>query len=466
MIGAEHLLVFVCAVLSPIVVLFVTLLFVFSSLINFFGLRKKYVQSLLKIFKWSARQIHSSEGLRQDGSEREFSESNSDCDEELNSAKLSMFCRKRRGSGIIQRRRSLDLYEEGNEIRFVRSRGWATVDDSLEFVKHGIEVIIQDDVTNRFEAEQLATWNMLTRTSISFYQHINWKVTLLWGAGFLFRYLVLLPIRLIFLTSGLIFMVVSTALIGFLTDGPLKTWLNKNCMLCCYLILSGSVTAIITFHNEQNKLAGSDFGPIRSIPGICVANHTSPIDVAILGIDNVYAYVGQRHGGLLGFLQHTLSHASSHVWFERDEERDRLFVAAKLRDHVNQPDKLPILIFPEGTCINNTSVMMFKKGSFEATSVIYPIAIKYDPLFGDAFWNSSEQNWLEYVFRTLTSWAIICDVWYLKPMHKLANENAVSFANRVKKEIAECSGLVDLEWDGGLKRTRVPAKMINENQKK
>lgn len=85
----------------------------------------------------------------------------------------------------------------------------------------------------------------------------SWKVTLLWGAGFLFRYLVLLPIRLIFLTSGLIFMVVSTALIGFLTDGPLKTWLNKNCMLCCYLILSGSVTAIITFHNEQNKLAGS-----------------------------------------------------------------------------------------------------------------------------------------------------------------------------------------------------------------
>lgn len=136
-----------------------------------------------------------------------------------------------------------------------------------------------------------------------------------------------------------------------------------------------------------------DFGPIRSIPGICVANHTSPIDVAILGIDNVYAYVGQRHGGLLGFLQHTLSHASSHVWFERDEERDRLFVAAKfifyyifcylkrfinlrfiiffrLRDHVNQPDKLPILIFPEGTCINNTSVMMFKKGSFE---VVYSI---------------------------------------------------------------------------------------------
>ena len=37
----------------------------------------------------------------------------------------------------------------------------------------------------------------------------------------------------------------------------------------------------------------------------------------------------------------------------------------RLRDHVEDPNKLPILIFPEGTCINNTSVMQFKKGCFE-----------------------------------------------------------------------------------------------------
>lgn len=36
----------------------------------------------------------------------------------------------------------------------------------------------------------------------------------------------------------------------------------------------------------------------------------------------------------------------------------------------------PILVFPEGTCINNTSVMQFKKGSFEVGSVIFPVAIK------------------------------------------------------------------------------------------
>lgn len=33
-------------------------------------------------------------------------------------------------------------------------------------------------------------------------------------------------------------------------------------------------------------------------------------------------------------------------------------------------------VFVTGTCINNTSVMMFKKGSFEIGGTIYPVTIK------------------------------------------------------------------------------------------
>lgn len=35
---------------------------------------------------------------------------------------------------------------------------------------------------------------------------------------------------------------------------------------------------------------------------------------------------------------------------------------------------------PPGTCINNTSVMMFKKGSFEISATVYPVAIKVSGL--------------------------------------------------------------------------------------
>jgi glycerol-3-phosphate O-acyltransferase 3/4 len=86
--------------------------------------------------------------------------------------------------------------------------------------------------------------------------------------------------------------------------------------------------------------------------------------------------IGQRHGGFLGILQRALARASPHIWFERSEVKDREAVAKRLRQHVSDSRNPPILIFPEGTCINNTSVMQFKKGSFEVGSVIYPVAIK------------------------------------------------------------------------------------------
>ena len=43
-------------------------------------------------------------------------------------------------------------------------------------------------------------------------------------------------------------------------------------------------------------------------------------------------------------------------------------------------------------------------------------------------------------------------------------ENAIDFANRVKEKIAKVGGLVDLEWDGQLKRYEVPEK-LKEKQK-
>lgn len=68
--------------------------------------------------------------------------------------------------------------------------------------------------------------------------------------------------------------------------------------------------------------------------------------------------------------------------------------------------------------------------------------------------------------RMMTSWAIICNVWYLPPMTRRDGEDAVDFANRVKKEIANKGGLVDLEWDGGLKRAKVPPKMVAKQQER
>ena len=109
--------------------------------------------------------------------------------------------------------------------------------------------------------------------------------------------------------------------------------------------------------------------------------------------------------------------------------------------------------------------MMFKKGSFEIGGTIHPVAIKYNPRFGDAFWNSSKYNIVSYLLRVMTSWAIVCDVWYMPPMTREEGEDAVQFANRVKSAIAVQGGLTELPWDGGLKRAKVKDTFKEEQQK-
>lgn len=75
------------------------------------------------------------------------------------------------------------------------------IEDCLEYIKSGIEAVIEDDVTSRFEAEELASWNLLTRTNRG-YEFISWKLTVLWFFGFLIRYIILMPLRVIICFIG------------------------------------------------------------------------------------------------------------------------------------------------------------------------------------------------------------------------------------------------------------------------
>ncbi|XP_058061614.1 glycerol-3-phosphate acyltransferase 3 isoform X2 [Anopheles bellator] len=322
----------------------------------------------------------------------------------------------------------------------------------LDYVKSGMEAIIEDDVTSRFLAEELKNWNLLTRTN-RHYEFISWRLTVIWMIGFLIRYFVLMPMRVLICFIGVIWLTLCTAVVGCIPEGSIKRTMVRTVLIQCFGFLSSALSSVVNYHNIEN----------RPLNGICVANHTSPIDVLMLMCDNCYSLIGQRHGGFLGVLQRALARASPHIWFERAEAKDRMFVAKRLKEHVSDPINPPILIFPEGTCINNTSVMQFKKGSFEVGGVIYPVAIKYDPRFGDAFWNSSRFSMMQYLFLMMTSWAIVCDVWYLPPMYREEGESAIDFANRVKSVIAKQGGLVDLVWDGQLKRMK-PKKEWKEKQ--
>jgi len=336
-------------------------------------------------------------------------------------------------------------HDENTEIE-TKSRTKANfhMADIIEPLSQGINTIIDDAVTKRFTHEELNSWNLLTRTHESGDSSLT--ITALWLVGFFVRYLVMCPFRILLFLIACLNTFIVTYLIGLVPEGRFKRWLNYYSSMILHCILSRVFSAIITFHNRENRATGGS---------ICVANHTSPIDVIILSTDNTYSFIGQKQGGFTGMMQEAFSRASNHIWFDRSESKDRSLVSSRMREHANNSSNCPILIFPEGTCINNTSVMMFKKGCFEVGATIYPVAIKYDSRFGDAFWNSSRHSMLQYLFLMMTSWAIVVDVYYLPAMKRRDDEDVLEFTNRVKTAIVKTGSFDDINWDGALKRPDV-----------
>ena len=71
-----------------------------------------------------------------------------------------------------------------------------------------------------------------------------------------------------------------------------------------------------------------------------------------------------------------------------------------MKAHVAAQDTTPLLIFPEGTCVNNEYCVMFKRGAFDLDATVCPIAIKYNKIFVDAFWNSRRQSFTAHLVRS------------------------------------------------------------------
>lgn len=76
--------------------------------------------------------------------------------------------------------------------------------------------------------------------------------------------------------------VVSFAIVGLVPIRRLRRKLNDYAFKVTFILIARSISADVEFHNPQYKPRNC---------GFCVANHTSPIDVAILSTDCTYSLV-------------------------------------------------------------------------------------------------------------------------------------------------------------------------------
>lgn len=142
------------------------------------------------------------------------------------------------------------------------------------------------------------------------------------------------------------------------------------------VLLNIYISGIIISLGARVKYTGRK--PCPKEPHIFVANHTSVTDLPIAsGQGRIHAVVAQAHGGMFGWMSRAvLKPLTDSLLFDRNESRDRAIVSKRMRQHVNDPSNCPLLIFPEGTCVNNEYTVLFHKGAFELECLVCPIALK------------------------------------------------------------------------------------------
>ncbi len=155
----------------------------------------------------------------------------------------------------------------------------------------------------------------------------------------------------------------------------------------------------------------------------------------------------------MGFLQENLLSSLNSVWLDRAETKEKKAAADRVSAHVRDPSKAatPVLVFPEGTCVNNEYVVQFKKFVFELGVPVNPVAIKYNKVFVDGYWNSRAESFQAHLYRLMTSWAVVVDIWFLDPQVRAPGESGAAFAQRVQRMIAARAGLKAVDWDGYMK---------------
>ena len=204
--------------------------------------------------------------------------------------------------------------------------------DLLPFVSHGIEKTVQDDFSRCFQSAHSPAW--------------NWNLYLypLWLLGVLTRYLVLLPLRCLCIALGallwLSLLLVIRLLVPAARRGEWERWNIR--FFCSAFVLSW--TGVIRYHGTI---------PAHKPNQIYVANHTSLIDMVILSQMNTFSLVGQRQAGFVGFMQRNVLSCLNNCFFDRAEAEDRSTAALRIKAHIQSPTSNRLLIFPEGTCVNN-----------------------------------------------------------------------------------------------------------------
>ncbi len=295
--------------------------------------------------------------------------------------------------------------------------------DAMDIISMGVHSIENDSFSECFK---------------SFPRFKMYNSGILYIFSFIFRYFILFPFRLIILLVGI-------GLVGGVFGYGIF-FKNENAIYYSFWLFFRLFVLVfncrLRHHGNKKKI---------DLPHIYVANHTTIIDYLLLSSHKFHhACISERHGGFFGYIFNSFIAMNGSISFRRSNEQDRKMVLESLKKHI-ATKKAPMLVFPEGTCVNNECVLLFQKGVFELDALICPVAIRYDKRLFDPYWNRRKNGFLGHLFYLITRWKIEADIHWLDPLRRNNNETAVDFGHRIKQIIADKINIKNLLWDGTFK---------------
>lgn len=128
------------------------------------------------------------------------------------------------------------------------------------------------------------------------------------------------------------------------------------------------------------------------------------------------------------------------IYVNRECHNSRVTTIQDILERVQSPEEWPqIIIFPEGTCTNRTSLINFKTGAFNPGVPIQPVCIRYPNKIDTFTWTWSGPHVLLLVWRTLAQFHTFVEIEYL-PVY-VPNEEEKSnpklYAQNVQKIMAK-----------------------------
>ncbi|XP_052900645.1 lysophosphatidylcholine acyltransferase-like isoform X2 [Anopheles moucheti] len=145
-------------------------------------------------------------------------------------------------------------------------------------------------------------------------------------------------------------------------------------------------------------------------PVLVVSPHSSFLDAVIIYLTGLSSPLVRNADRNLGKL---IDYAQP-IYVCREDPHSRQTTIREIIQRANSKEDWPqILIFPEGTCTNRTSLIKFKPGAFYPAVPIQPVLMRYPNKIDTVTWTWEGPNAIQLLWRTLTQFHTFCEIEFL-----------------------------------------------------